>query len=112
MEFVAQPQQELGRLAHGLGVFVRQFAPLAERIGLAGSISGLTDPAEQLQIAQPTPRSLEIGFEEVDGLAVTEPFLRAILLDGRQDRGASSGNSSVKRERELLEQRRMARQKT
>ena len=43
--------------------------PSAQTIGIGIAVAGETDPTQQLNLAQPSGRALDVGFEQVNRLA-------------------------------------------
>lgn len=87
VQFVAQAKEELIGPLDRLGVVAGEDAGRGQLLGLRCAVANRPGPAEQLQIAQSTPRSLHVRLQQVDRLAKLDAFLPAGLFDGRKQVG-------------------------
>ena len=82
VQFIAQPEQELMRLAQLLPVLPRDLALPHELFRGGLPVTHKADPADQLKISQSPTRSLDVGFEQVNGATPLLLFLATRLGDG------------------------------
>ena len=74
VQLVAQAQQQFSGLLDGGKIFVGKDLQLPQLGRLAGAVADQSDPAEQLQIAQPAARSLDVRLQEIHRLAEAGAF--------------------------------------
>ncbi len=84
MELIPKTQQVLQGPPQGPIVLAAQQSHAVEALRVRFAVTCKADPAQQLQIAQPAGRALQIGLEQVHGIArfaVFRTFLAARFLD-------------------------------
>ena len=108
VQLIAKPEQErVGRL-DGVVIFLAQRAAIAEFGEVGHAVAGEADPAQQLQIAKRALRSLDVGLQEEDRLAVAPPLVIARPLDARQQPAAAPADPLPEGVHEVLEDQRIS----
>ena len=85
VHLVAQPQQEFDGSQNRRQVFLVELAQGSQLAEIGGSVANQAEPADQLDVAQRSPRPLHVRLQEEDRLAVAQPFFPAVVLDSRHE---------------------------
>ncbi len=103
VQLVAEPEEEFTRPLDRCKVFVAQCAAVAQFARIGRAVANESDPAEQLQVAQPAGGSLDVGLQQEDGFAVAGPLFEPRLHDRRHQVAGPPAHLAAEAPHEPLE---------